>query len=291
MDLPIASSTSADEPVGRSGLDEVVQVLAGRIVVVLSGAGISTESGIPDYRGPDGPRRKTPPIQYRDFVTAEATRIRYWARSAIGWPHFACARPNAAHQAIARLERAGLVAGIITQNVDQLHQKAGSRRVIELHGALAEVICMNCGAVEPRAALQRRLLAMNPRWEGVAASVAPDGDADLPGELTKGFRIPVCLVCTGTLKPNVVLFGENVPKERAERAFALLDAGEALLVAGSSLAVYSGFRFVERASRRGIPVAIVNMGSTRGDALSAARLDGRLGTVLPNIAERLLKQT
>ena len=198
------------------------------------------------------------------------------------------ARPNSAHIAVSRLETKGLVTGIITQNVDQLHQKAGSRRVIELHGALAEVICMNCGRLEPRVALQERLLALNPRWESAAASVAPDGDADLPEELIEGFRVPVCLACAGTLKPNVVLFGENVPRERADEAFSLLDAAEALLVAGSSLAVYSGLRFVDGASRRGIPVVIINIGSTRGDALAAARLEGRLGALLPRIAERLL---
>jgi len=287
MRLTQADLTQAAEPGGDLQLEEVVGVLAGRRVVVLSGAGMSTESGIPDYRGPDGPRRKAPPIQYRDFILSAATRTRYWARSAIGWPHFSRARPNAAHTAVARLESSGIVRGVITQNVDRLHQAAGSERVIELHGALAEAICMDCGVVEPRPALQERLLAMNPGWEAEAAAIAPDGDAELPDELIEGFRTPVCLNCAGRLKPNVVLFGENVPKERVERAFGLVDEAEALLVAGSSLTVYSGFRFVDRASRRGIAVAIINIGRTRGDLLAAACAEGKLGALLPKVADKL----
>ncbi len=289
-----AGSASTTEPGGNFAgwsfpVEEVVGVLAGKRVAVLSGAGMSTESGIPDYRGPDGPRRKSKPIQFRDFLISPATRSRYWARSAIGWPHFSQARPNAAHTAVARLEAAGIVPGVITQNVDRLHHAAGSDQVIELHGALAEVVCLDCGAVEARHALQKRLLSMNPGWEAEAAAMAPDGDAELPEELIAGFRTPVCLNCSGRLKPNVVLFGENVPRERVERAFDLVDSVEALLVAGSSLTVYSGFRFVDRAARRGVPVAILNIGPTRGDALAAARAEGRLGVLLPSVAGQLIE--
>jgi len=271
-------------------LARAAQILRRRRVVVLSGAGISTESGIPDYRGPDGPRRKRPPIQYRDFVASEATRARYWARSAIGWPHFSHARPNAGHITIARLERAGAVSGIITQNVDRLHQAAGSHDVIELHGALAEVICLQCSLIEDRDELQVRLLALNPGWYPERYAIAPDGDADLPDELLQEFTVPSCTRCGGPIKPNVVLFGENVPKERVERAFALLGTADALLVVGSSLTVFSGYRFVERATRLGIPVVVANIGPTRADSQAAVRLEEKLGSVLPALADLLLSR-
>ncbi|WP_455382104.1 NAD-dependent protein deacetylase [Salinispira pacifica] len=285
---PSAGQLSDHSQIDDLSVEGIVGMLRGRSTAVLSGAGMSTESGIPDYRGPDGPRRKAPPIQYRDFVVSATTRTRYWARSAIGWQHFSRALPNAAHYALARLESAGLVSGVITQNVDRLHQAAGSDRVVELHGAIAEVVCLDCGTIEPRSSLQRRIIAMNPGWETAAAAVAPDGDADLPEELVDGFRTPVCLNCAGRLKPNVVLFGENVPKGRVDTAFEMVDRADALLVAGSSLTVYSGFRFVDRAAKRGIPVAIVNIGATRGDPLAAARMSARLGAVLPRIAGELL---
>jgi len=270
-------------------LARAAEVLRRKRVVVLTGAGISTESGIPDYRGPDGPRRRSPPIQYRDFVASEATRARYWARSAIGWPHFSHARPNAGHATVARLERAGAVTGIITQNVDRLHQAAGSHQVIELHGALAEVVCLQCGLVEDRDDLQERLLAMNPGWHPEQYAIAPDGDADLPEELLKEFIVPHCTRCGGSIKPNVVLFGENVPKARVERAFAVVDAADALLVAGSSLAVFSGYRFVDRATRLGIPIVVANVGPTRADSQASVRLQEKLGSVLPALADLILE--
>ena len=270
-------------------LARAAEVLRRKRVVVLTGAGISTESGIPDYRGPDGPRRRSPPIQYRDFVASEATRARYWARSAIGWPHFSHARPNAGHATVARLERAGAVTGIITQNVDRLHQAAGSHQVIELHGALAEVVCLQCSLVEDRDDVQERLLAMNPGWHPEQYAVAPDGDADLPDELLKEFNVPHCTRCGGSIKPNVVLFGENVPKARVERAFAVVDAADALLVAGSSLAVFSGYRFVDRATRLGIPIVVANVGPTRADSQATVRLQERLGSVLPALADLILE--
>ncbi len=265
-----------------------LEVLQGRHIVVLSGAGISTESGIPDYRGADTPRRKTPPIQYREFIGSEAARTRYWARSAIGWPRFSAVRPNPAHAAVAQLERAGIVTGVITQNVDRLHQAAGSEHVVELHGALAEVLCLQCGAIETRNALQRRMLTMNPGWEAQNFNIAPDGDADLPEEITRGFRVPTCLRCGGILKPNIVFFGENVPRERVDAAFVMVSNADAVLVAGSSLTVYSGFRFVERAARAGTPVVIFNIGPTRGDALARVRVDAPLGSLLPHLSQMLI---
>ena len=263
-------------------------MLRGRRVVVLTGAGCSTESGIPDYRGPETRRRARNPIQYRAFVTDPAARTRYWARSAVGWQRVAQARPNAGHYALARMEAAGLVHGLITQNVDGLHYAAGSRRVVELHGALAHVRCLGCGAAELRAGLQRRLLALNPGWTArPPAEIAPDGDAELDPPWEQTFRVPACLRCGGVLKPDVVFFGENVPRPVVDDAWTLLGEGDALLVAGSSLAVYSGYRFVRGAAKEGKPVAIVNLGPTRGDADAALRVDGRTGDVLPALAEAL----
>lgn len=254
--------------------------------MVLAGAGMSTESGIPDYRGPETARRARNPVQARQFIADPAARARYWARSVVGWPRIAEARPNAAHRALSALERRGAITGVITQNVDGLHQAAGSERVVELHGALARVRCLGCGALEPRAALQERLLEHNPGWDAHAAPVAPDGDADLEAALA-GFRVPGCAACDGVLKPDVVFFGENVPAKVVESAWALFDEAEALLVVGSSLTVFSGFRFVRRAAERGVPVAIVNLGPTRGDPLAALCVDARLGDALPRLAAAL----
>lgn len=216
-----------------------------------------------------------------------AARQHYWARSAIGWPSFRTAQPNDGHRALAQLEDRGVVRGIITQNVDRLHHKAGSQRVIELHGALAEVECLDCGTLSARDRLQERLLNANPGWTDQAAALAPDGDADLPRAATQAFSVPACTACGGTLKPHVVFFGENVPRPRVDDAFALLDAADVLLVVGSSLTVFSGFRFVRRAHANGQPVAIVNLGPTRGDALAAVQVDGPTGLVLPALANAL----
>ncbi len=259
---------------------------AGR-VAILTGAGCSTESGIPDYRGPGARPRN--PIQHRDFVAYPSTRRRYWARSTLGWPRMASAEPNAAHRALAEIERRGRLTGLITQNVDRLHHKAGSREVLELHGALAEGRCLGCGTTEPRDALQRRLLELNPSFAGgVAVSIAPDGDAELPAALVDGFRVPACLACGGVLKPDVVFFGGTVPKERVAGAFAMLDGASALVVIGSSLAVFSGYRFVLRARDRGIPIAILNRGETRGDPFATLRIDALAGQVLPAIVARAM---
>ncbi len=265
-------------------IEPIASVLRGRRVVVLAGAGLSTESGIPDYRGAGrSPRRS---IQFREFVQSAAVRQRYWARAAAGWPVIAAARPNAAHLALASLEARGVVAGTITQNVDGLHVAAGAREVVELHGALARVRCLDCDATIARAAMQERLVLANPQLtERATAAAAPDGDAELSD--VADFVVPACLACGGVLKPDVVLFGENVPAATVASAWALFDRAEALLVVGSSLAVFSGYRFVVRAGERQVPIAIVNLGPTRGDALAAAKLEASLGAALPTLAAAL----
>ena len=271
-------------------LDALYELLAGRRTVVLAGAGCSTESGIPDYRGPEGIRRSRQPMKYQEFVRSEAARARYWARSTIGWPRFAAARPNPAHYALARMEEAGVVAGIITQNVDGLHQAAGSQRVVELHGSLAVVRCLDCGDELAREDYQARLLALNAGWlealNGGAAELAPDGDAELPAWAESSFQVAPCARCGGTLKPDVVFFGENVPAARLAEAWRLFAEAEVLLVVGSSLTVYSGRRFIYRAQDVGVPIGIVNLGPTRGDEVAAVKIDGRVGEVLPRLAER-----
>ncbi len=268
-------------------LAELARLMRGRSAVVLSGAGMSTESGIPDYRGSQGSLRNRKPMTYREFVESAQARRRYWARSAAGWKLISRARPNPGHAALARMEERGQVAGVVTQNVDRLHSAAGSRRVIELHGALAEVRCMDCGGMEDRDHLQQRLEAANPDWDFESAEAAPDGDAELPAESTAAFTVSGCQLCGGTLRPHIIFFGENVPAARVQAAAQMVDEALLLLVAGSSLAVFSGYRFVQRAASRGIPVAIVNQGPTRGDALAEVRIDGRLGEVLPRLAEAL----
>ena len=287
------SPTSAGPPPldAPPPLDDLVRLLAGRRLVALTGAGCSTDSGIPDYRGPTSLQRTRAPIQYQEFVRSPAARQRYWARSFAGWPRFSLARPNPAHRALSALERTGALTGLITQNVDRLHHEAGHRRIIELHGALAEVRCMACGALEPRAALQSRLAALNPGWSAEPAVHRPDGDADLDAAAVQRFTVPDCLACGGVLKPHVVFFGENVPRPIVDEAFSWLDSSEALLVAGSSLTVFSGFRFVRRAAERGIPVAIVNLGPTRGDELATVRVEGKLGELLPALSAALCGST
>jgi NAD-dependent SIR2 family protein deacetylase len=287
---------------------ELVDLLEGRPVAVVTGAGCSTESGIPDYRGSDEGSRTPTPIRYRAFVSDPEARRLYWARSSVGWLRVHRARPNPAHRALARLERAGAVEGVVTQNVDGLHHAAGSRRVVELHGSLDRVVCLGCGEVEARASVQRRLLVLNPGWEddvvapvlgegaGAAAPdgdarIAPDGDAEVPDEAVERFRVPACRACGGVLKPDVVFFGESVPDGRVRAAWDLYGEAGTLLVAGSSLAVWSGYRFVARAAEEGVPVAIVNLGPTRGDDDARVRLTGKVGEVLPAVAEELVPQT
>jgi NAD+-dependent protein deacetylase sirtuin 4 len=269
------------------GLDDVARLCKNKKVVVLAGAGLSTESGIPDYRGPETARRARNPIQGRQFITDAKARARYWARSLHGFPRIASASPNLGHKSLASLEKLGVVSGVITQNVDGLHQAAGSQRVIELHGALSRVRCLDCGVIESRSHLQSRLIELNPSWIAHEAPIAPDGDADLDHTIFDQFRVPPCLHCEGTLKPDVVFFGENVSPDIKDAAFSLFDESDVLLVVGSSLTVYSGFRFVRRANERSMPVIIINLGATRGDPHATVRLDARLGDVLPRLAQSL----
>ena len=275
-------TTAAERP-----LEALREFARGRGMVALTGAGLSTESGIPDYRSPESLARTRRPIHGPEFVRSEAVRRRYWARSALGWARIRLAEPNAGHRALAALERTGAVAHVITQNVDRLHRKAGSRSVTELHGSLAEVICLVCGAIEERDELQARLLALNPGWTTRDALTAPDGDAELPAELVERFQVPACRGCGGVLKPRVVFFGDNVPRPVVDAAFAATDRAGLLLVAGSSLAVYSGYRFLRRAVERAIPVAIVNRGPVRGEEHAVLKIEASTGETLDALARSL----
>ena len=258
-----------------------------RRLVVLTGAGCSTESGIPDYRDAAGNWKRKPPVQQREFVGHHATRQRYWARSLSGWRYFSGARPNAAHEALARLEAAGRLQHLITQNVDGLHQQAGSRAVTDLHGRLDEVQCLDCGARLPRSALQMELEARNPEWVSLSAGHAPDGDADLEGKDFSGFDVPACAVCGGVLKPAVVFFGDAIPAADTQRALSEVQQADALLVVGSSLMVWSGFRLARAAAERGISVAAVNLGATRADHLLQFKLTTPCGAALSALCEAL----
>jgi len=253
-----------------------------RRVFVLTGAGISTASGIPDYRGPDGAWKRSAPITYQAFLHDPAMRARYWARSFVGWPLVAQAEPNRAHAALVTLEAQGRVAGLVTQNVDGLHSRAGQRSVIDLHGRIDQVICMTCATRIMRAEIQDRLAADNPAWARLRATAAPDGDADLNHATFDDFTPPPCPLCAGLLKPDVVFFGENVPRDRVENAQSALAGADAMLVVGSSLMVYSGFRFARMAHERSLPLAILTRGVTRADALATLKLDADCETVLTN---------
>ncbi|WP_422740290.1 NAD-dependent protein deacetylase [Micromonospora sp. WMMD729] len=271
-----------------TSVQELAELVAGGQVVVLSGAGLSTESGIPDYRGPSGVARRHTPMTYQAFTRDPVARRRYWARSHLGWRLIARATPNAGHRAVARLQDAGLVDAVITQNVDGLHGAAGSDRVVELHGRLDEVTCLDCGNLTSREEVDRRLREANPDFVARVAAVNPDGDVDLPDEQVAQFRPVDCGICgTGMLKPDVVFFGETVPPQRVARCFALVEQARAVVVLGSSLTVMSGRRFVIRAAKQGIAVAIVNQGPTRGDGYATVRVDAPLGEVLPALAERV----
>lgn len=258
-------------------------------VVVLSGAGLSTESGIPDYRGPTGAfSRNHTPMTYQTFLSNADARRRYWARSFLGWAQLASAVPNAGHRAVVALQRAGALSGIITQNVDALHQKAGAHDVIELHGGLDRTICLNCGDLATRVDLDRRLREANPQFTAHISRINPDGDAEVADEDLIDFEMVACSVCgIGPLKPDVVFFGESVPRARVQRCFELVDSAASLLVLGSSLTVMSGYRFVLRSAELGLPVAIINQGPTRGDAKAEVRIDAPLGPTLTALADAL----
>jgi NAD-dependent SIR2 family protein deacetylase len=250
-----------------------------RRVFALTGAGCSTASGIPDYRDDDGAWKRRQPVMIQAFRTQNAVYRRYWARAYAGWPRLAAAAPNDAHRAFAAWESAGRLAQLVTQNVDRLHQRAGSRAVLDLHGRLDVVVCIDCGERSPRAALQETMAATNASWRTHAAT-APDGDADIDDEAIESFVAPRCEQCGGLLKPDVVFFGENVPRDRYERACAALASADALLVAGSSLMVYSGFRFVRMAHEAGLPIALVNRGRTRADDFAELKIEGDVGSTL-----------
>ncbi len=280
-------STRYEEPsptdldaASAAGLEQLVELLGGGRVLVLTGAGVSTASGIPDYRDAEGAWKHRQPMQIREFFGSEAARRRYFARSLVGFARLGDARPNAAHRALAALEGAGLVTALVTQNVDGLHQAAGSRNVVDLHGRIDRVICVGCRRVTPRAELQRQLAEQNPSFVARAATTTPDGDAEL-GDVDYGaFRLIDCAACAGVLKPDVVFFGEGVPAERVQSAMTALEEARALVVVGSSLMVFSGYRFARAAARRSIPLVLVNQGRTRADELATLKITAEAGAVL-----------
>ena len=278
MDNPRMSVVPTEHQAAATRLHDWLQGY--RHVFVLTGAGCSTGSGIPDYRDAQGGWKRTPPVNYRDFIDDPLVNARYWARSFIGWPIVARAVPNAAHHALAQWQARGGMARLVTQNVDGLHERAGSTEVIDLHGRIDQVVCLQCAERYPRAHVQQRLAESNSQWAGLRAQAAPDGDADLEGRDFSSFRVPSCEACGGLLKPDVVFFGENVPRARYEAARAALSAADALLVVGSSLMVYSGFRFARMAHEDGQPIAILNRGQTRADDLAALKLEADCGTTL-----------
>ncbi len=285
---PPAEERRPDPPDLRAALEPLVSAFAGRRLAVLTGAGISTDSGIPDYRSPgSAPRR---PMTHQQFVASDRFRRHYWARNHLGWRHLQQAEPNAGHRALAAMERDGLLTGVITQNIDLLHVRAGSRTVVHLHGRYDRVLCLSCGLEISREEHDRVLVELNPHWRERFAEledleVAPDADVVL--ESTADFRIADCPRCGGILKPDVVFFGDNTPRERVEAAYAIADEAESLLVAGSSLAVMGGLRFARRAAKAGRPVGIVNRGSTRGDDLATASVHAGTSQALPLLAEML----
>ncbi|MGY4540464.1 NAD-dependent SIR2 family protein deacetylase [Arthrobacter sp. UYNi723] len=288
--LPAADSaalSSAD----LQGLERVRELLSGKRLALLTGAGLSTDSGIPDYRGPDAVPRS--PMTYQEFVSVGANRQRYWARNHIGWSHLRHADPNPGHNAAAELERRGLLTGLITQNVDRLHEDAGSRNVIDLHGRYDRVVCLDCKRTYTRRLLAGVLEELNPGFLARVTTsglveMAPDADATVEDiALISSFVVAACPACGGMLKPDFVYFGENVPKERAEAAYAMVDSAEALLVAGSSLTVMSGLRFVRHAAKDGKPVVIINRGDTRGDQYATIKLDAGVSEALTWLAAEL----
>lgn len=266
-------------------MDLAAEVLAGRRIAALTGAGISTDSGIPDYRGPDSPPRK--PMTYQQFVGDEAFRRHYWARNHIGWRHLHQAEPNAGHRALAQMEANGDLVGVITQNVDTLHEVAGSQNVIDLHGRYDRIICLNCRRTISREHLADRLTALNPGFVDEVGDVEIAPDADAVVSATEHFRVADCEYCGGMLKPDIVYFGENVPKDRVEASYRMVDDADALLVAGSSLTVMSGLRFVRRAAKENHPIVIVNRGPTRGDELAIVKIDAGCSPALTQLARDL----
>jgi NAD-dependent SIR2 family protein deacetylase len=281
MDSSPAVSTASPS---AAALDTAIDLLTGRTVAVLTGAGVSTDSGIPDYRGAGAPVRT--PMTFEKFLSGEDFRKRYWAGSHLGWKRFDGAEPNAGHLALARLERDGVTNGVITQNVDGLHLKAGSQHVVDLHGTMDRVHCLNCGQSFARADIAERITAANP-WLDLPESVELGPDGDVAFTRIEEFVIPECTVCGGILKPDVVFFGEFVPTEKFHEALSLVQSADALLVAGSSLAVNSGIRLLDRAAKRHIPIVIVNRGATKGDSRADVKIDAGTSETLTALAERL----
>ena len=280
MDLGTVGADALDDV----ALSAVADLVAGGDVMVLSGAGLSTESGIPDYRGPTGALRKSLPMTYQTFTRDSLARRRYWARSQLGWRVIARAEPNDGHRAVAALQGRGALSGVVTQNVDGLHQAGGAADVVELHGNLERVVCLGCFARTSRDDLDVRLREANASWEAVATAVNPDGDVVLDDAAVAGFEVVDCLACGGILKPDVVFFGENVPPPKVAHCYDLVERSRSVLVLGSSLAVMSGLRFVKRAASLGRPVAIVNQGWTRGDEHATWKLHAPLGRTLTSLA-------
>ena len=283
---PATPAAPAPTPEEERSLRRAVELLSGRRIAVLTGAGLSTDSGIPDYRGPEAPPRK--PMTYQEFVGDDDLRRRYWARNHVGWHHLRHAAPNAGHAAVARLERRGLTTGLITQNVDRLHTDAGSALCVDLHGRFDRVLCLDCGTRYSRQTVSRLLEELNPGFlerTRLDGDIAPDADADV--EDTADFVVADCPVCGGMLKPDFVYFGENVPRDRVAAAFAMLNAADALVVAGSSLTVMSGLRFVKHAHKTGKPVVIINRGRTRGDDLADVKIEAGVATALEYLASEL----
>lgn len=276
-----------DSPI-REHLDTLVQAMTEDKFLVLTGAGISTPSGIPDYRDSDGVRRGRQPMMYQEFLSAPESRRRYWARAMLGWPRLRQARPNAAHQALATLQQRGRISDLITQNVDTLHDQAGSHDVIELHGSLHRVLCLDCGQRSPRDEIQRQMEAENPYLSGVDAVQAPDGDTLLDPAFEARFQVPQCPHCAGErMKPDVVFFGENVAQATAARAMAAAENAAGLLVVGSSLMAYSAFRLCRVIAERGKPLMAINLGKTRADELLDLKIEGSCEALLPWLAEKL----
>jgi NAD-dependent SIR2 family protein deacetylase len=268
---------------------ETLEALLGRgSVVVLTGAGVSTASGIPDYRDDQGAWKHKKPMEFREFIGSVAARRRYWARSLVGFARIGEARPNRAHTALVELERAGVTDLVITQNVDGLHQAAGSERVVDLHGRVDRVVCLGCRDRVPRRELQQKLAELNPEFSRLAASTAPDGDAELGAVNYEHFRLLDCERCGGMLKPDVVFFGETVPRSDVEQSMAALAAARSLLIVGSSLMVFSGFRFARAAHKQALPIAVVNRGRTRADEMASLKLAGDAGEILSQATARLL---
>ncbi|TAM53248.1 MAG: NAD-dependent protein deacetylase [Paraburkholderia sp.] len=283
-----AEPLSSEEASSAAALDALRAFMARHErLFVLTGAGVSVASGIPGYRDMNGDWMRAQPIQWQAFRDSEHARRRYWARSMVGWPMLAGAEPNAAHRALAQLGATGRIARLVTQNVDGLHQRAGSAEVVELHGSIDAVICLDCGARHSRAAIQTVLLRDNPALAGVSAAVSADGDAHLEWEALDRFRVPDCPDCSGMLKPDVVFFGENVPHERVAAAAQALEAADAMLVVGSSLMVFSGYRFCRWAAQAGTPIAAINIGRTRADSLFSLKIEAPCGDALSAVTAQL----